>query len=46
MWRIWKLYDPLRAMVAQGAANFMHAQQLKTQLAAATTAEEVAAIVW
>lgn len=35
-----------RAMVAQGAANFMHAQQLKTQLAAAATAEEVAAIVW
>ncbi|OQA29927.1 MAG: hypothetical protein BWY57_03144 [Betaproteobacteria bacterium ADurb.Bin341] len=35
-----------RAMVAQGAANFMHAQQLKTQLAAATTAEEVDAIAW
>jgi hypothetical protein len=35
-----------RAMVAQGAANFAHAQQLKAQLAAATTAEEIAAIVW
>jgi hypothetical protein len=35
-----------RAMVAQGAANFMRAQQLKTQLAAATTSEAVAAIVW
>lgn len=35
-----------RSMVAQGAANFAHAQQLKTQLAAATTTEEVAAIVW
>lgn len=35
-----------RAMVAQGAANFAHAQQLKAQLAAATTPEAVAAIVW
>lgn len=34
------------AMVAAGAEHFAHAQQLKEQLAAATTAEEVAAIVW
>jgi hypothetical protein len=34
------------AMVAQGTANYIHAQQLKAQLAAATTAEEVAAIAW
>lgn len=33
-------------MVAAGAANFAYAQQLKAQLAAATTAEEVAAVVW
>lgn len=32
------------AMVAQGTANFAHAQALKVQLAAATTAEEVAAV--
>lgn len=36
-----------RAMVAQGTANFMHAQALKAQLAAATTPEEVEAVpVW
>lgn len=35
-----------RAMVAQGAVNFAHAQQLKAQLASATTPEAVAAIVW
>lgn len=34
------------AMVASGAANFSHAQQLKAALAAATTPKEVAAIVW
>lgn len=34
------------AMVAQGAANFAKAQQLKADLAAANTPEEVAAIVW
>jgi len=35
------------AMVAQGTANFMHAQALKAQLAAATTPEEVEAVpVW
>jgi len=34
------------AMVAQGAANFAHAQQIKGQLAEATTPEAVAAIVW
>ncbi len=32
------------AMVAQGTANFGHAQALKAQLAAATTPEEVAAV--
>lgn len=32
------------AMVAQGTANFARAQALKAQLAAATTAEEVAAV--
>lgn len=34
------------SMVATGAANFQHAQQLKAQLAEAATAEEVAAIAW
>lgn len=35
------------AMVAQGTANFAHAQTLKAQLAAATTPEEVEAVpVW
>lgn len=35
------------AMVAQGTANFNHAQALKAQLAAATTPEEVEAVpVW
>lgn len=33
-------------MVAAGAANFAHAQQLKSLVAAANTAAEVAAIVW
>lgn len=32
------------AMVAQGTANFAHAQALKAQLASATTPEEVAAV--
>lgn len=32
------------AMVAQGTANFNHAQALKAQLAAATTPEDVAAV--
>lgn len=40
----WKVF--YTAMVAQGATNFAHAQELKTQLAAATTPEAVAAIVW
>ena len=40
----WKVF--YTAMVAQGTANFAHAQQLKAQLAAATTPEGVAAIVW
>lgn len=35
-----------KSMVAQGATNFLHAQTLKTQLSAAVTAEQVAAIVW
>lgn len=34
------------AMTAQGTANFMHAQTLKTALAAATTEAQVNAIVW
>lgn len=34
------------AMTAQGTANFMHAQTLKTALAAATTEEQINAIVW
>lgn len=34
------------AMTAQGTANFMHAQALKTALAAATTEAQVNAIVW
>ena len=34
------------AMTAQGTANFMHAQTLKTALAAATTEAHVNAIVW
>jgi hypothetical protein len=40
----WKAF--YASMVAQGAANFAHAQQLKAQLAAAETPEAVAAIVW
>lgn len=40
----WKAF--YAAMVAQGAANFAHAQALKAQLAAATTPEAVAAIAW
>lgn len=34
------------SMVAAGTANFIHAQALKAQLSAATTPEQVAAIVW
>jgi hypothetical protein len=34
------------SMVAAGNANFAHAQTLKEQLAIATTAEQIAAIVW
>lgn len=34
------------SMVAAGNAHFAHSQALKAQLAAATTAEEVAAISW
>lgn len=40
----WKAF--YKAMVDQGNANFHHAQDLKTQLANATTPEQVAAIVW
>lgn len=36
----------VQAMVAQGSANFAHAQQLKAQLDSATTMEQVAAIQW
>lgn len=34
------------SMVATGSANFAHSQTLKAALAAATTAAEIAAIVW
>ena len=34
------------AMVSQGSNNFLHAQNLKSQLEAATTIAEVDAIVW
>lgn len=37
------MYD---SMTAQGTENFNHAQDLKAQLAAASTADEIAAIVW
>lgn len=40
----WKAF--YASMVAAGTANFLHAQQLKAQLAAAQTPEAVAAIVW
>lgn len=40
----WKAF--YSAMVLQGAANFAHAQDLKSQLEAATTPADVAAIVW
>jgi hypothetical protein len=35
-----------RAMTKRGADNFNHSQDLKAQLAAASTPEEIAAIVW
>jgi hypothetical protein len=38
--------DFVTAMTTQGGTNFIHAQQLKGQLAAATTTEDVEAIVW
>lgn len=40
----WKAF--YGSMFASGNANFIHAQDLKTALAAATTAAQVAAIVW
>lgn len=40
----WKAF--YAAMVDQGQANFSHAQDLKSQLASATTAEAVASINW
>jgi len=40
----WKAF--YASMVAAGTENFMRAQQLKAQLAAATTAEEVEAVRW
>lgn len=40
----WKLF--YAAMTAQGSANFATSQALKVQLASATTAAEVAAVVW
>ena len=40
----WKAF--YGAMVSAGSALYSHAQELKAQLAQATTAEEIAAIVW
>lgn len=40
----WTLF--YKAMTAQGTANFMQAQALKAQVAAATTIAEVEAIIW
>lgn len=40
----WKAF--YASMVATGAANFAHAQELKAQLASAATIEEVEAITW
>jgi hypothetical protein len=40
----WKSF--YASMFSSGMTNFAHAQTLKAQLAAATTANEVAAIVW
>jgi hypothetical protein len=40
----WKAF--YTAMVVAGLSNFSKAQQLKAQLAAATTPEEVEAVVW
>ena len=33
-------------MVVQGMTNFAHSQTLKTQLAAATSSAQLAAVVW
>ncbi len=41
---VWKEF--YAAMVAQGNANFLHAQQLKAQLNVAQTISEVEAITW
>ena len=40
----WKAF--YASMVATGAANFAHAQDLKAMLATATTTEQVDAIIW
>ena len=40
----WKAF--YASMVGTGAANFAHAQNLKAMLAAATTTEQVGAIIW
>jgi hypothetical protein len=40
----WKSF--YAAMIAQGTANFVKSQTLKTQLTAATTTAEVNSIVW
>lgn len=40
----WKAF--YASMVAAGTENFAHSEALKAQLAAAATAEEVAAVVW
>jgi hypothetical protein len=34
------------AFTQRGSLNFMHAQDLKAAVAAATTVEQVAAVVW
>ena len=41
---VWR--DFISAMYGQGVTNFAHSQALKSQLAAATTLEEVEAIKW
>lgn len=40
----WKAF--YTSMIAAGGANFAHAQELKAQIAAATTPEQIAAIQW
>jgi len=37
MWRVWKLYDPLRAMVAQGVFLFVLAAMIHLILLSTTS---------